>query len=619
LALQAEDAKKKETRRTPAHRVTHPLQVLVVLNVAPVLSPHPRVVNGELLETHFDLDAGSRTAVERAIELKATSENVTVTAIAVAPRYATDLLRRALALGADDATLIETEELPDDPHAVARFVANHIGRKQLSCDLAVCGEPVLATVLAGNLGLSHFSDVKEFVVNGVQTTITARKPEVTLTINEPVVLAMAESVFQLDFTVDDYFNALDKPLEIIDAYQIATQAQVEMRYRMPEMTAVEQQAEATPEAAAALVRKIAGIETAAKSGNNSFAGTVGLTDRATLPMRDTAVFVATPEKLDGIGMAMSCAEALMLPFHVVLFGEFDESGARSIAARVPAGSIHFVSSPQLAEATPAALLAALQTIWKDTLPTMFAAGASANELLAQFARTFPRVQAQYDVVEVVRHNGTVQLVCPAFGGKVQRVATVAHTAEHPLVMTVGKDEGGGMRDEGTKRVSLVPLEFEYDRAGDEMANALAAVKSEVAAQSIADAEFIIDVGYAVRNKENFDLVITPLKKRLEEIGVKNVMLGGTRKVVEELKLLSPGQQIGQTGTPVNPQLIISIGVSGAPQHVDYIGERATIIAFNKDADAPLMTLNKRRARPRVVPIIGDLFETVPQFTSALRG
>jgi electron transfer flavoprotein alpha subunit len=185
-------------------------------------------------------------------------------------------------------------------------------------------------------------------------------------------------------------------------------------------------------------------------------------------------------------------------------------------------------------------------------------------------------------------------------------------------MTVGKDEGGGMRDEGTKCVSLVPLEFEYDRAGDEMANALAAVKADAGAKSIADAEFIIDVGYAVRNKENFDLVIAPLKKRLEEIGVKSVMLGGTRKVVEELKLLRPDQQIGQTGTPVNPQLIISIGVSGAPQHVDYIGERATIIAFNKDADAPLMTLNKRRARPKVVPILGDLFELVPKFTAALK-
>ena len=40
-------------------------------------------------------------------------------------------------------------------------------------------------------------------------------------------------------------------------------------------------------------------------------------------------------------------------------------------------------------------------------------------------------------------------------------------------------------------------------------------------------------------------------KRLEELGVKNVMLGGTRKVVEELKLLTSEQQIGQTGTAVN--------------------------------------------------------------------
>ena len=152
-----------------------------------------------------------------------------------------------------------------------------------------------------------------------------------------------------------------------------------------------------------------------------------------------------------------------------------------------------------------------------------------------------------------------------------------------------------------------------------MANALAALRAEAGVKSIADAEFIIDVGYAVRNKENFDLVIAPLKKRLEEIGVKNLMLGGTRKVVEELKLLAPDQQIGQTGTAVNPKLIISIGVSGAPQHIDYIGERATIIAFNKDPDAPLMTLNKRRARPKVMPIVGDLFDAVPQFTAALRG
>ena len=207
---------------------------------------------------------------------------------------------------------------------------------------------------------------------------------------------------------------------------------------------------------------------------------------------------------------------------------------------------------------------------------------------------------------------------PAFGAKVQRVATVTEVTEHPLVMTVATGASGEPKDAGDKKVSLVALEFEYSPETDDLAIALRAAHEEVGVKSIADAEFIIDVGYAVRNKENFDLVITPLKKRLEKIGVKNVLLGGTRKVVEELKLLAPDQQIGQTGTAVNPKLIISIGVSGAPQHIDYIGERATIIAFNKDADAPLMTLNKRRARPKVVPIVGDLFETVPKFTAALK-
>jgi len=303
-----------------------------------------------------------------------------------------------------------------------------------------------------------------------------------------------------------------------------------------------------------------------------------------------------------------------------LLGRFGEQSVRSIAARVSARSIYFASGSHLAEATPAALLAALQTIWKDLLPALLTSGTWANELLTQFARTFPRVQACYNVVEVASQNGTVELVMPAFGGKVQRVATITEITEHPLVMTVvtGATGSGEQKAERAKQVSLVPLEFEYDPESDDLTRALRAAHGEVGVKSIADAEFIIDVGYALRNRENFDLVILPLKKRLEEIGVKNVLLGGTRKVVEELKLLAPDQQIGQTGTAVNPKLIISIGVSGAPQHVDYIGDRATIIAFNKDADAPLMTLNKRRARPKVVPIVGDLFELVPKFTAGLK-
>ncbi len=618
LSLQAHEDRETERHIRPAHRVTHPLHVLVVLNVVPVLSPRPRVVNGELLETHFDVNAASRSALQHAVELKSASGDVSVTAIATAPQFATKSLLRALALGADNAALIKTDDLLDSPHDVARLVADLAGQKQLPCDLVLCGNAVLAAVLAGNLGQAYFSHVKDFIISGDQTKLTLQKPDASITIDGPVVLAMADSATDPDFSIDNYLDALTKPLEVVDAAQLATGPQFDLRYRLPETPAVSETTETTPEAVAALVRKIAGVESTAQ-GSGSFIGKIEFITSLKLPGRNAAVFVATSDKLDGVETAAAMAGALSLPFHVLVLGSFDEASVRSIAARVNADSIYFASNEHLESLTPSALLAALRTIWKDLLPAVLASGTWANELLAQFARTFPRVQARYNVVEAASHNGSVDLVTPAFGGKVQCVATIGQIAEHPLVMTVaGGAESGKRKAESEKQVFLVPLEFEYDAATDELARAWQAVHEDNVVKSITDAEFIIDVGYAVRNRENFDLVILPLKKRLEEIGVKNVMLGGTRKVVEELKLLTSDQQIGQTGTAVNPKLIISIGVSGAPQHVDYIGEGATIIAFNKDADAPLMTLNKRRARPKVVPIVGDLFDTVPRFTAALK-
>ena len=77
------------------------------------------------------------------------------------------------------------------------------------------------------------------------------------------------------------------------------------------------------------------------------------------------------------------------------------------------------------------------------------------------------------------------------------------------------------------------------------------------------------------------------------------------------------RQIGQSGQSVNPQILLALGISGAPQHLNYIGTRATILAFNRDPEAPLLTLNRRQPQPRVYPIVGDLFETVPAFIAVV--
>jgi electron transfer flavoprotein alpha subunit len=151
-----------------------------------------------------------------------------------------------------------------------------------------------------------------------------------------------------------------------------------------------------------------------------------------------------------------------------------------------------------------------------------------------------------------------------------------------------------------------------------MERLVAEVKQAVGVTKLAEAEFIIDVGYGIANRDGYEAVIVPLEQVLRALGVANVAIGGSRKVTEELHILPLDRQIGQSGVSVNPKILLAIGVSGAPQHLSYIGPRATIIAFNRDPEAPLMTLNQRQPRPRVFGVVGDLFQVVPAFTSALR-
>jgi AhpD family alkylhydroperoxidase len=137
----------------------------------------------------------------------------------------------------------------------------------------------------------------------------------------------------------------------------------------------------------------------------------------------------------------------------------------------------------------------------------------------------------------------------------------------------------------------------------------------VAPPTLSQADVLIDLGYGIKDSAGIKLA-QELKEKLESLGLAP-MFGATRKVTQDLKLLPLEAQIGQTGVRVNPKLIIALGISGAPQHIDYVGTRAEILCFNKDSEAPLMNLNQNRPSPRVHPILGDLFITVRQVLEKL--
>jgi electron transfer flavoprotein alpha subunit len=136
---------------------------------------------------------------------------------------------------------------------------------------------------------------------------------------------------------------------------------------------------------------------------------------------------------------------------------------------------------------------------------------------------------------------------------------------------------------------------------------------------LTQAPVIIDVGYGIGDQQGMDRVVPALQAALEAAGLGPVAVGATRKVTQDLKLLPVDRQIGQTGVSVRPRLLLALGVSGAPQHMDWIDPGATILAFNSDPGAPIMHWNTTHPAPRVHPIPGDLFATVPAFCDALAG
>ena len=203
----------------------------------------------------------------------------------------------------------------------------------------------------------------------------------------------------------------------------------------------------------------------------------------------------------------------------------------------------------------------------------------------------------WDLVDVARRDRELVGKRPALGDSV--LVDVGWKGEPRIALirsgTFDPVESGGEPD-----VEAVPVELEEWSSGTRM---LEQAHEEQTGPSIEDADVVVAGGRGLGSAEKFSL-LEDLAKAL------GGAVAATRAVVDA-GWYPYATQVGQTGRTVSPKLYIACGISGAIQHKVGMQGSGTVVAINKDPNAPIFEYSD-------VAVVGDLHEIVPRLAELVR-
>ena len=211
----------------------------------------------------------------------------------------------------------------------------------------------------------------------------------------------------------------------------------------------------------------------------------------------------------------------------------------------------------------------------------------------------PRVAALLDVMQIsdiLSVESADTFTRPIYAGNA--IATVQSSDAKKVITVRGTAFAKAEATGGSASVEAV--------SGNGDAGISSFVGSEIAKlerPELTAAKIIVSGGRALKDGPTFESTIFPLADKL------GAAVGASRAAVDA-GYVPNDYQVGQTGKIVAPEIYIAIGISGAIQHLAGMKDSKTIIAINKDEDAPIFQVAD-------IGLVGDLFNVVPELTGKL--